>query len=564
MDYRKTFQPQHRLEGVTRRGFIKTGMTVALGTAACSIAAPMTGYASDEALQPEKQSKLYPGTQDATVDAMLPVEPPDAWDYEADVVIVGGGGSGLSALVTCAEQGFDVLVVEKNAFTGGDTQMAIAIGGNVGSRFQQSCGMPVLSTAQQIWDEQLGAPNPQSPRNPVLTRKIIDASAATCDWLESVGVVFSPEAPGGMSLGALVPIDPDKQDAGWNYWWPHNARGYTEALAKRSLDYQNATILLEHPAFGLVAENDEIVGVACKNPGNDTVFVKGKKIMLCTGGFASNRAMLDEHYPGNAAQAVRSWGLPSAMGEGIRMAQGVGAAVANLHEIEVWDGGVKRELGAHGVYTAANQLVRQKSLTVNKLAKRFFCESKYAGHLYSYQAAMNIHQPEATSFTLFDANCISKGDIIKKFKPRLCEYPVPWFEEQFKESLDDGTIMKADSIEELAVLMEVDEGQLQKTVNRYNELSDKGADEDFFKEAEYLQPIRTAPFYAVKQVGGSAFNTWGGLVADEDFRVVDDAGQPIKNLFVAGETGAGLANVRYALVGGRLSAQSVISELSSQ
>jgi hypothetical protein len=549
----------------SRRDFIKAA-TVAAGATAVACLPATKAFASEDIGQLEKGGPTYYMTQDSSADPMAPVSGIADWDYEADVVIVGGGGAGLSALVTSAEQGLSAILVEKNAFVGGDTSIAMVFSGNTGSRFQRSCGVAALSTEERFWTEVNTAltPSVQFGRNATLVRLILDAQAATCDWLEENGVVFSTQAAGGLPPGRTsVPIDPAHPEEDWYYWWPHNARGFTEALAQSAQSHDNATILTEHPAYALVQQDGAVIGVACRDFRGADVFVKGKRVILCAGGFTANRDMLDKYYYGDADLVVRPWGMPSAMGEGIRIAQGVGAAVSNMHELELWDGGALRELGAHGIYNAVNQLVRQKSLTVNKLAKRFFCESRYAGYQYTYQAAMNCQQPDATSFTLFDAGCIEREDILKKFKPTLCEYPVPWFDAQFKEGLASGTIMKAGSLAELAGLMGVDAAQLAQTVERYNLLCEKGHDDDFFKEPDYMVPILDAPFYAVKQTGASAFNTWGGLVADEAFHVVGVDGKPIPELFVAGENACGLASVAYAITGGRLAAKSASSEISA-
>jgi succinate dehydrogenase/fumarate reductase flavoprotein subunit len=253
--------------------------------------------------------------------------------------------------------------------------------------------------------------------------------------------------------------------------------------------------------------------------------------------------------------------MPGATGDGIRMAQALDADMRQMDEIEIWDGGVLREHGATTVYSAPNQLARQKSLTVNKKAKRFFCESLTRGMVYTYQAAQTITQPDMESFTLFDANIISKEDIIKKFHPLFCEYPCPWFEEQFEQYLAKGVIKKADTIVELAKKLDLDPDTLVKTVDRYNSFCDAGYDSDFFKEPIYLHPIRTAPFYGVKQKGGSCFNTHGGLVVDEQFHVLDKNWDPIPGLFVAGENAAGGGTVGFVIPGGRLAGMFAAKEV---
>jgi fumarate reductase flavoprotein subunit len=112
--------------------------------------------------------------------------------------------------------------------------------------------------------------------------------------------------------------------------------------------------------------------------------------------------------------------------------------------------------------------------------------------------------------------------------------------------------MKANTLHGLAHKMGLDAEELSRTVARYNELADKGHDDDFFKPANYLQPIRTPAFYAVKQRGGTMFNTWGGLVVDDQFRVLDKDWKYIPGLYVAGENMACGARMSFSLPAGRL------------
>jgi hypothetical protein len=180
-------------------------------------------------------------------------------------------------------------------------------------------------------------------------------------------------------------------------------------------------------------------------------------------------------------------------------------------------------------------------------------ESFLSGLLFTYQAAQVINQHKHTSFTLFDSNCIRRDDLIAKFQPMLCEYPVKWWDEQFDKYVAKGVIVKADSIEELAAKCDLDPVALKNTVDRYNTMSEKGFDEDFFKPAQFMQLIKKAPFYAVKAVGGSRCSNWGGLALDRKFRVLDQAARkPIPGLYAAGETGTTGVSLAFSIPGGRL------------
>lgn len=555
---------------LSRRNFLKSALTVAgVGSTGLigSVAMAELGVTTvGKATRVKKSTaEKHPNAE------LLPnLAAPAKWDYQADVVVAGGGGSGLAAAVSATEYGAKAILLEKNAFCGGDTSIAMVVTGAIGSRFQNKLGIKAPSLGNRVLAEgstnldgfqNIAIPNATIGRNAALVRQIMEHQKDTMDWLEDMGVVYSTEAAGGSPAPGLfhIPIDPEHPEEGWYRWHPHNGRGFTEALEKKAKAI-GVKILKEHPATGLVTSGQHVIGIAARNIDGKLVYTKAKAVVLATGGFGANTDMLRAYCNPRRAEAARYWGMPSATGDGIRMAQALGADVRAMDEIEIWDGGALREHGATTVYSAPNQLVRQKSLTVNKKAQRFFCESVYRGQAYSYQAAQTIAQPNMESFTLFDANIISREDIIKKFHPLFCEYPCPWFEQQFEHYLARGVIKKANTIPELAKKLGLDPDALVKTVDRYNMHCDAGADTDFFKEPIYMLPIRTAPFYGVGQKGGTSFNTHGGLVVDEKFHVLDKEWEPIPGLFVAGENAAGGGNLAFALPSGRLAGKFAANE----
>ena len=509
----------------SRRSFLKSS---ALGLGAAALGGVTAhGMAAVPADKPVVTADAKAGP---LADPIPPIKAPAKWTTEADIVIVGGGGAGLSAAVTAAQAGAKVVVLEKNSFCGGDTSIAMLFEGFVPSKWLKSLGLwgkelddpkliekrvngmsattvygladknnpslglPVAAIAPAVAVEYMGIqdafnniylPTPVSGRDPSYVRRIFEAQAEFIDWVqEDMGMQFSTKQVAGLPIPGIMhcPIDTKHPEEDWEYWDPHNARGFTEALYNRALGL-GVTFYMETPVTALVAEGKKVLGVRGSFKGQD-VFVKGKGVLLTTGGFAANRDMIFQYCTKDRAEAARCWSGTWATGDGIRMAQALGAKTHMMQEIEIWDGGALRELGSHGVYSAPNQLVRQKSLTVNNKGKRFFNESEYRGYYFSYQSAQTIAQPNHESATLFDANCISKKDIIEKFSPWVCEYPCNWFDSDFEKYLADGTIKKADTIEGLAKLLGYPEVEFAATVRRYNELCEKGYDEDFFKQKQ--------------------------------------------------------------------------------
>jgi hypothetical protein len=109
-----------------------------------------------------------------------------------------------------------------------------------------------------------------------------------------------------------------------------------------------------------------------------------------------------------------------------------------------------------------------------------------------------------------------------------------------------GNTVKADTIEELAALIGTDAEVLKETIDRYNEMVTKGADDDFHKPAEFLYPVVKAPFYAAK-IGVALLAVVGGLSVNTDLQVLNDEKQPIEGLYATGNTSGDLYAIDYPI-----------------
>jgi len=497
-----------------------------------------------------------------------PVSPAEmlaVWDHETDVIVVGAGGAGLSAAVTAREMGARVVVLEKNSGCGGDTSIAMAfISRTSDTKFQKKLGIKPVPLSEAFPMATAGFSN---RNNGEVERTLIERDPETADWLEDMGVVYETGPAAGTPPGLfLTPVDPEGSENGYYSWFPYNAKGFTKTLEKRARALE-VKIFSATPAIALVTKDGRVVGLAAKTKEGKTLYIKGKVTILSTGGFGANKDMLRKYCPPDVFEGIAHYiGLPSCTGDGIRMAQGIGAVIEGMDDLEMWDGGVDGVgEGPVAFYNAATQLVRQKSLTINKFGKRFMDEDLLYGHGHEigpFKANANQirRQKDHTSFTIHDSETVKKEFIIKRFEAMACKYPCRWYEKDFERRVDDGTIMKADNIKDLAQLMGVDSMALQGTIGQYNEYCDKGEDPEFFKPAKYLFSLRKPPFYAVKQAGCALFNTWGGLVTNSKFQVMDKEWNVIPGLRVAGHNAAYCASVVYALTSGRIAGESAAEE----
>ncbi len=557
--------------GLSRRDFLKdVGLVFGGAAAATTVGVCIT---QSTPLAHAQDGNDTSGMSES-VKPIPPAEVPANWDFETDVVVCGGGMSGLMTSCKAVNYGAKVITLEKNGIPGGDGQWAEATLGDY-------ITIPVLKDFLRTDENML---SPKDGKNHRLQVKMQQRWQSMLDFWDSMGVVRTRNVNALNGYGALMPYmeyyQENFQGSSEFYepavpesleypndihrWHPHEARGYTNAMYWYAQN-NGADIKLSTPVKTLVLDGGRVVGVKAHDKKDDKdLFIKAKTVVLATGGLIGNNDMFEYYVPPEKRKFVAKYaGMPSAEGDGIRMAQGVGAFVEEMGEFDIWDGGANDPHYANGpraVYNAANQLARQKSLSVNKLGKRFTDEARYAGNCYTYNGFQKVYQLDATSFTLFDANCIKKEDILSKFDPMACEEPVPWFDEDFERQLAEGIIMKANSIEELAKLMEVDGTVLKETVDRYNSMAEKGEDTDMAKQPKYLVPIKAAPFYAVKEVGGIYWHHGGGMVYNENLQVVDEYWQPIPGLYCAGQNGRALCQIANAAGSGFLAGENAARE----
>ncbi len=486
------------------------------------------------------------------------------YDHEADILVIGAGGAGLPAAVAAAEKGVKVTVLEKNRICGGDALFAMDTGGinsrhartvNIGSPLPPDAALAIFTNGWMA--------------DPDVFRAIMIKNDDTLDWMEDMGVVYDPTHKWtkhiqalGMPMSSHMPIDPENQEQGYYSWFPFNARGFMRALEKRARSL-GVKIMTRTPATGLLQETGKVLGVEASTKEGESLYLKGKVVIIASGGFGANREMIKKYALPRRADAFAYYvGCASNTGDGIKMAQAIGAATEAMDAQTIWDGGVQGiGEGPKAFYNAATQLVRQSSLTVNKLGKRFFNEASMTGYIFDGQGNATLRQKDMTSFTIHDSDTVQKKFIIEKFDPFACEYPTPWFERSFAKALASGVIMKSETITSLAQLMGVDPKTLKQTVDTYNLHCDRGQDLEYFKPAKYLAPIRKAPFYAVKQVGGALIATLGGLKVNGNFQVLDEKWHPIPGLYAAGQAMPWSGTLQAAFNSGRIAGENGAREV---
>ncbi|KXP07610.1 FAD-dependent oxidoreductase [Tsukamurella tyrosinosolvens] len=450
------------------------------------------------------------------------------WDFEADVVIAGYGIAGVCAAIEAARAGADVLVLDRTGGWGGAAALSggwIYLGG--GTPLQRALGFE--DTAENMETFLTAALGPGVDAAKI--HAYAHGSTEHYDWLTGCGVVFKEEFWG--EPGWEVPHDEGLGYSGGENAAPFNTvatpapRGHVPQMADKRTGVRGAGYMLMKPlvetaeALGVRAEYDirahalvtgpdgRVEGVVARRFGQDVHVRARRGVVLATGSFAYNAAMIETYAPrllGRPAAAIEEHD-----GAGILMAQAVGAALAHMDATEV-------------AFFGDPQMMA-RGILVNGRGQRFIAEDTYGGRIGQ---AVLIQQDNAAYLVM---------DMEAHEEALATETSTPYFRQP--------PTWAAETVAELESDMGLPAGALTGTVDTYNRHAADGADPLLHKKPQWVRPL-DGPVAAWDMRGFTAGFTLGGLRTDADSRVlhVDDA--PIPGLFAAGRCTSGVCAGGYA------------------
>lgn len=548
---------------LSRRSFLKGTAVSALGAAALGMTACSNNTAASSTASSAAASAPASGTpaqQPAAAETGKPSFFTDPYQYKdtdavqvvtTEVVVVGAGNAGCTAACSCVENGSEVVVIEaQNAIHGQ--------GGGVGlcnTKYVQSLvdegKLPHMTDVvehQNIWVQRCG-----SRVNEALVSMWFNNSPEAGNWLidkcAEFGVVpvsFRAHAP-----NAIIPESYDYHmfvNVGDHQF--DSKCGYFAATNVLYEDSQNAE-KYEHPATyffntkaqELLVEDGRVTGVFAQRDGELWLFRATKGVILATGGIHEDTEMTDYYCDENIKRVQRCEHGPAGFstGDGHKMGLWVGA--------HMQDGPFPLML-----HPQACSMFHGCFPFVNQEGHRFMNEGTWV-----QGKSMNVmHQTGNIAWSIFDADygkynrmSLENGTGGGMFWDTMSAAIGQEFTDDDVTSIVEsdiavGNTVKADSIEELAALIGAPADVLQETIDRYNELVTKGADDDFHKPADFLYPVVKAPFYAAK-VGVALLAVVGGLSVNTDLQVLDDEKKPIEGLYATGNTSGDLYAIDYPI-----------------
>ena len=464
----------------------------------------------------------------------------------ADIVVVGAGGSGISAAVKAETLGANVILIEKMPVIGGATALNAGTLIATGSKYQREVMKETKDSPELAYKDIFTVG--KNRNDPTLVKMVTERVGGVVDWL-----IYDMKIPYGPAATQ----------------YPDHSANRQLGVTGRSVNYLNlmrekflgmgGKLMLQTRAQELIRDDaGKVVGVRATDKDGNTVELTSKAVILASGGYGAVKSML----PKEMSNYV-FYGLDSETGDGYKMATAIGAGTINLDLVKMYPQGVETVPG-HGLAATASSTDTMKksgAIYVNKKGERYVDENAALGVLTD----KTVEQPDHIAYIVMDAKAW-KEYVAKSLEDKLVpneETLMTW-----TKIVNNGRPVMAvsDNLADAAKTMGVDPEGLAKTVAHWNDMVKAGKDTDFNRKI--TGGLGEGPYYIVEQKVRYQ-TTLGGLKADADLRILDKAGKPIPGLYgagcvVGGANGADSLTAMmnsWAIVSGVVSAESAVKSI---
>jgi fumarate reductase flavoprotein subunit len=429
--------------------------------------------------------------------------------------------------LTAHEKGKRVLVLEKRGIVGGNALLAegfFAAESPAQKRLLIDAKKDILlKTALEYAHYTI---------DPRILRAFINKSGDTTRWIEEKG----------LRINHIAPFYPNQAPLVW-----HIIEGHGASLVKifeAECKAKGISILRNTRAKKILFDNEgKVAGVKAEGEGGK-LEIKAGSVIICTGGFSSNKELLQKYCPEHL-DVLDTEGAPGMDGDGLMMAMEAGATTDGLGNLMmVGPSPFPKNWAIEGVAG------EPYCVWVNKKGERFIDETVTFNVFEAINAI--VRQRHGVCYAIVDARM--KNNIIENGLIRGCgEIFVPRgkkmeeLDKEFTKQVNKGGAYISESLEEISTWIGAPAEALEKTVDEYNMSCERRYDEIFIKDPQYLQALRTPPFYAIK-FRGALLGTTGGIKINYKMEALDREHNPIPGLYAAGADTGGWESDTYCAV----------------
>ncbi|MCR5089828.1 MAG: flavocytochrome c [Oscillospiraceae bacterium] len=466
--------------------------------------------------------------------------------YEVDVVVIGAGGAGMTAAITASDAGRSVLVLESQAIVGGNSVRStggmnaavtewqdaneFAQGAGVEATLAKVANYPDNERIQElgtIVSEQWAAyqENPEGyfdsvelfqldtllggggKNDPALVKKLVESSEDAIAWLGQLDpevVLHNVAAFGGASVKRIHrPVDEEGKTL--------SVGAYVVPRLQENLEARGIELLTSTTAKEiLVDENGAAVGVLAETADGAQVTVNARAVVIASGGFGANNDMIASIRP--ELDGFITTNAPGIKGQGIQMAQAIGADTVDLAEIQLHPT-VHLQDGSASLITEG--LRGDGAILVNQEGERFFDEVSTRDKV----SAAEFEQTGGYAWLIIDSRMSDASNVIQGY-------------------IKKNFTVSGDSYEALAEAIGAPADVFAATMEKWNACVAAGEDADFGR-VSFANPLNQAPYYAIKVQPG-IHHTMGGIKINDAAQVINTDGNVIAGLYAAGEVTGGV------------------------
>ncbi len=416
-----------------------------------------------------------------------------------DVLIVGGGGCGLTAALSVDLAGSSVLVLEKDSSALGTTSMSTGLIPGAGSRFQKEIN--IKDTPEIFFDDINLKTKGQTDLE--IAFHLANQSARTVEWLAD-----SCKVPLSLVSSFDYPGHSQKRMHGS----PNRTGSELMGALHDTIALRDIPVVTEANVINLfVDEYDVVKGTRVYRKDSGVEDISCKSLILACCGFGGNKGMLEKYIP--EIVDADFFGHPGNKGDALMWGTQLNAAIGDIHSYQ-GHGGLAY---GHGVPILWAHIM-EGGFQVNSKGERFSNEAKG----YSEQAKEILNQPDNFAWSIYDKRC---HDVMKEF-------------DDYHDALKANCILEASSINDLLKLTGLSQS-LERTIQEVRDLT-LGVKEDVYSRDFTGKPVLTEPYFAVK-VSPALFHTQGGLIVDFNGQVKKNNGKLFPNLFAGGGAARGIS-----------------------
>ena len=435
------------------------------------------------------------------VAAEVEKEPAEDMELTCDVVVAGAGGAGMTAAITAAQAGKNVIILEKAAVAGGNSSYATGGMNAAETHYQKEEGIED-SVDLFVSDTMKGG---HDINNPDLVQTLAENSSAAIDWLDSIGAPLS-------NIGQAGGASTKRQHR------PVNEEGKILSVGTFLVEHLLNTcndlgiqILYNTKVDQILMEDGAAVGLHATGQEGNSVTVHAASVVMATGGFGSNPEMIVKYRPD--LEGYVSTNAPSITGDAIPLLEEIGADFVDLEQIQIHP----------TVYQEDGSLITESlrgdgAILLNKDGVRF-CNEILTRDVVS--AHIN-EQPDSYAWLVVDSKMSEGSTVIQKY-------------------IDRGMMIECADTAALAELIGVDESVIAETLEKWQAAVAAQKDEEFERENydALLTDLSNPPYYAVK-ISPGIHHCMGGVKINTNAEVISTEGEPIPGLFAAGEVTGGV------------------------